>query len=171
MKQRKPNKRRKPKAPEGPFHTDTSLGATNLAWRAGERFSETHSGKTEPIPVPPQPQPIIPTVYPAEPDGAVTVYNQITINIQSTDFRKFETTLDELLEAMRRSNEIAGEVRDQLTAEITAGRTLLKAPKADRNWIDLLLLRPLKYIAEKGGSAVIGKLATAALDWLFKLLG
>jgi hypothetical protein len=71
---------------------------------------------------------------------------------------------------MRRSNEISGEVREHLAAEMTAGRTLLKAPKADRTWIDLLLVKPLKYIAEKGGSAVIGKLATAALEWLFKLL-
>src|SRR5262249_50577691 len=98
------------------------------------------------------------------------VQNQITINIHSTEFRKFEAKLDELLEAIRRSNEISGEVRDQLKAEITAGRTLLKAPKVDRGWIDLLLMKPLKYIADKGGSAVIGKLATAALDWLLKLL-
>ena len=111
-----------------------------------------------------------PTVYPAELSGGVTVQNQITINIRSTDFQKFEAKLDELLEAIRRSNEISGEVRDQLKAEITAGRTLLKAPKVDRNWIDLLLVKPLKYVIEKGGSAVIGKLATAALDWLFKLL-
>jgi hypothetical protein len=38
-------KPRKPKAPEGPFHTDTSLGARTLAWRRPEdRFSVTHSG-------------------------------------------------------------------------------------------------------------------------------
>jgi len=136
------------------------------------RFSATHSGKTEPVPVPPAPQAIIPTMYPAEPGGAVVVQNQITINIHSTEFRELNRTLNELLQEMRRSrsNEIAGEVRDQLTAEITAGRTLLTAPKAHRNWIDLLLVKPLKYIAEKGGSAVIGKLATAALEWLFRLL-
>src|SRR5438132_12611001 len=46
------------------------------------RFSATHSGKTEPVPVPPAPQAIIPTMYPAEPGGAVVVQNQITINIQ-----------------------------------------------------------------------------------------
>jgi hypothetical protein len=75
-----------------------------------------------------------------------------------------------LLQEIRRSNEIAGEVRDQLTAEITAGTTLLKAPKTDRTWIDLLLVRPLKYLAEKVGSAVINRLATVALEWLLKLL-
>jgi hypothetical protein len=171
MKERKPKKQRNPKAPGGPFPTDTSLGATRLNWRpedAGDRFSVTHSGKTEPVPVPPQA--IIPTVYPAEPSGAVIVQNQITINIHSTDFRKFETKLDQLLEAIRRSNEISGEVREQLRAEITAGRTLLTAPKTDRTWIDLLLVRPLKYLSEKVGSAVISKLATDALGWLLKLL-
>ena len=54
--------------------------------------------------------------------------------------------------------------------EITAGTTLLKAPKTDRTWIDLLLVRPLKYLAEKVGSAVINRLATVALEWLLKLL-
>jgi hypothetical protein len=113
-----------------------------------------------------------PTFYPAEPGGPIIVQNQITINIHSNEFREFNKTLNELLQEMRRfrSNEIAGEVRDQLAAEIAAGTTLLKAPKVDRSWINLLLVNPLKYIAEKGGSAVIGKLAATALDWLLKLL-
>jgi hypothetical protein len=42
-------KPKKSKAKGGPFHTDTSLGATGLAWRQEDRFSVTHSGKTEPI--------------------------------------------------------------------------------------------------------------------------
>jgi hypothetical protein len=45
MKQRKSKKQRKPKEQEGPFHTDTSLRASRLAWRPEERFSV----KTEPI--------------------------------------------------------------------------------------------------------------------------
>jgi len=60
MKQRPPTRRKAstelpPRSsnavlePEGPFHTDTSLGATRLAWRPEDRFSVTHSGKTEPI--------------------------------------------------------------------------------------------------------------------------
>jgi hypothetical protein len=184
MKQRKSKKQRKPKAPEGPSHTDTSLGATRLAWRAEDdggqvvrdmaerqrrNIAAIASSTTQTVPVPP-PQPITPTVYPGEPSGTVIVQNQITINVHSTDFRKFEAKLDELLEAIRRSNEISGEVRDQLKAEITAGRTLLKAPKADRTWIDFLLVRPLRYLAEKVGSAVISKLATDALEWLLKHL-
>jgi hypothetical protein len=60
MKRRRPKKQREPKAQGGPFHTDTSLGATRLAWRpedAGDRFAVTHSGKTEPVPVPQLSQP------------------------------------------------------------------------------------------------------------------
>jgi hypothetical protein len=37
--------------------------------------------------------------------------------------------------------------------------------------IDLLLVRPLKWLAERAGSAVIGKLAGDALELLLRLLG
>jgi hypothetical protein len=114
---------------------------------------------------------ITPTVYPADWSGSVIVQSQITINIQSDEYRKFNNLIGQLLEEMRRSNAIAGEARDQLITEITAGTTLITAPKADRNWIDLLLVRPLRYIAEKAGGAVIGKLAGDALEWLLKMLG
>jgi hypothetical protein len=113
---------------------------------------------------------IAPTVYPTELSGLVIVHNHITINIQSVEYQEFSKLIRVLLQDVRRSNEIAGEVRDQLKAEITAGSTLLTAPKVNRDWIDLLLIKPLKYIAEKGGSAAIGKLATAALEWLLKML-
>jgi len=115
-------------------------------------------------------QTINPTLYPAEWSGPVVVHNHITINIDGTEFREFNKKLDQLLQEMRHSNESAGEAQDQLIAEITAGRTLIRAPKVNRNWIDLLLISPLKYIAEKGGSAAIGKLATSALEWLLKML-
>jgi hypothetical protein len=58
-----------------------------------------------------------------------------------------------------------------LTAEITAGRSLLASPKADARLIDLLLMRPLKWLAEKASSAIISKLALDALELLAKLTG
>jgi hypothetical protein len=139
-----------------------------MAERQRRNIAAIASSMTQTVPVPPQP--ITATLYPGEPSGTVIVQNQITINIQSTEFRELNKKLDALLEAIRRSNEISGEVREQLKAEITAGRTLLTAPKTDRTWIDLLLVRPLKYLSEKVGSAVISKLATDALGWLLKLL-
>jgi hypothetical protein len=77
----------------------------------------------------PAPVPIVPTVYPQEPGGAVIVYNHITIN--SIELKEFNSKLDEVIRLLRGSNEISGEGRDQLIAEIKAGRALLESPKLD----------------------------------------
>ena len=75
-----------------------------------------------------------------------------------------------LLDELRRSNEISGEVRDQLLSEMRAGREILNGPKPQRGLIDSLLVKPLKYLIENAGSTIIGKLAGAALDWLLKVM-
>lgn len=120
--------------------------------------------------LPSAPVPIMPTLYPGELGGTVIVQNYITINVRSPVFRQSNTKLDELIDELRRSNQISAEVRDQLRAEITAGKALLAAPKPNRNLIELLLLRPLKYLADKAGSAIITKLAVELLNLLTKLL-
>ena len=119
----------------------------------------------------PKPISIVPTIYPQNPDGSITVQNFITINTHSTDFRAFEDTMGQLLAEMRKSNEIAGEVRDKLVAEIKAGMTILNSPKPDRRVIDVWLIRPLKYILDKAAGTVIGKLAGSALELLIKMIG
>ncbi len=118
--------------------------------------------------------PIVPTLYPGEPTGTVLVQNHITINVDSTEFREFSAKVDEVLTELRRSNEFAGaagQVRDQLLAEITAGMAILQSPKPDPKLIDLFLKRPLLYIADKGAGVVIGAAATAALALLGKATG
>jgi hypothetical protein len=117
------------------------------------------------------PIPIVPTLYPREPGGAVTVQNHVTINVRSDEFRELNGKLDELLTLLRRSNEISGEVRDQLAAEIAAGKALLTAPKIDPSLIELLLKRPLTFIVEKASGAVIAATAIAALGLVGKLTG
>jgi len=112
--------------------------------------------------------PIVPTLYPGDASGTVAVQDHISINVQSTEFQEFSAKMDELISELKKSNMIAGEVRDQLIAELTAGRTLLSAPKPDRKMIDLLLVKPLMYIADKAASAAIGALAALAVG---KLLG
>jgi len=114
---------------------------------------------------------VVPTVYPTEPGGAVLVQNHITINVHSTDMRELNAKLDALVTELRRSNEISGEVRDQLLAEITAGKALLTAPKPNATLIELLLKRPLTFIAKQGAGTIIGTIATAALALLGKLTG
>jgi hypothetical protein len=114
---------------------------------------------------------IVPTGYPRDPNGAITVENYIKIDVRGPDFRKFEETMDEMLTALSKSNEIAGEVRDKLIAEIDAGMTILKSPKPNPQVIAVWLLRPLKWIAEKAGGAAIGALAGAAITMLLRFMG
>jgi hypothetical protein len=117
----------------------------------------------------PKPISIVPTSYPQEPSGPITVQNHITIN--GADFHEFEAKMNEVLAELRKSNEIAGEVRDKVVAEMNAGMTILKSPKPDPRVIDLLLIRPLKYLGDKGGGAAIGALATMALAVLLRMMG
>jgi hypothetical protein len=121
----------------------------------------------------PAPIPIKPTVYPDNPQETVIVQNFYgTINVGSVDFKNFNTTIDALVKQLQfgRSNAISGEVCAQLLSEITAGREILKGPKPIRELVDLLLLRPLKYLAEKAAGAIIGTLAGQALELLLKMI-
>jgi hypothetical protein len=122
---------------------------------------------------------IAPTIYPREPGGTISVQNHthITINIQGNHFRDFNGTMADLHEALRDANAIGAnaigpEVRQQLIAETSAGTELLKAPKADRGLIDLLLLRPLTWLSTVAGAGErIAELALVALNLLNKMIG
>jgi hypothetical protein len=118
----------------------------------------------------PQPVTIVPTPYPTGPTAPLVVHGALVIDVRSAEFREFSAKLDDLVREMRHSNEIAGETRDQLIAELQAGRDLLIAPKADRKWVDALLVHPLKWLAEKAGSAIVGGLALEALKLLLHML-
>ncbi|MGC2117089.1 MAG: hypothetical protein WA656_21400 [Pseudolabrys sp.] len=118
----------------------------------------------------PAPIPITPTVYPDSPQGTVIVENYITINAQSV--QNFNIQMDALVKQLQfgGSNEISGDVCAQILSEITAGRALLEGPNPSRDLIDLLLVRPLKYLAEKAAGAIIGTLAGQALVALLKMM-
>jgi hypothetical protein len=114
---------------------------------------------------------IVPTIYPNELGGTLTVEHHITINIYSTEFRELTAKVDEVLGELRRRNEIDSEVRDKLVGEITAGMAILRAPKPDPKMVDVLLIRPLKYLADKAAGPVMGAAALAALAALGRLTG
>ena len=120
----------------------------------------------------PAPVPVTPTVYPDSPGGTIIVHGNVTINFESADFKTFNVTMDALVKQMQvgRSNEISGEVCAQLLSEMTAGRELLRGPKPSRDLIELLLVRPLKWLAEKAALAIVGTLAGEALDLLLKMI-
>jgi len=165
-----------PPLPEPPPRIDTSSfdnAANEIVRRPRVNFDALYSGGTTgPLAPPPQSAvTIVPTIYPDQPSGVVIVQNYITINVHSGEGQQFLSKFDELIEELKRSNQIAGEARDQAIREMTAGTELLSAPKVDRNLIDLLLVKPLRWLIEKAGAAVVGKLASDVLDTLLRLMG
>ena len=140
-----------------------------LEGRTDARLQGVSSMRADAIVIP-APVPITPTVYPDSPQGTIIVQNHITINIQSAEFSRFDKNLEALIGELLGSNEISGEVRDQLVCELWAGREIIGAPKPQRDLIDLLLVRPLKWLIENSGSAMVSKLAGDALVWLIKML-
>jgi hypothetical protein len=114
--------------------------------------------------------PIVPTLYPGEPGGSITVDNHITINIQSQDFAQLNQKIGELLNHLGRSNELSPEVRAKAAGEIAAGMAILSSPKPDPKLLNLLLIKPLKWLADKAGSAIIAGLSLEALHLLLKLM-
>jgi hypothetical protein len=113
--------------------------------------------------------PNVESIYPKEPSGALVAPNRITIDQGQVEFGEFNTKVDDLLTLLRESNEFSGEVRDQLIAEILAGKALLGAPKADPILLEQFLANPLKYIAKKSSQTPIGTLTVAMLMLLGKL--
>ncbi len=112
---------------------------------------------------------IIPTPYPPDPGIPLVVHGFLQIDTRSAAFVEFGEKIDQLTEALTRSNEIAGNIRDQLLAEIKAGMSILAAPKPDPNLIKVLLEYPLLWIASAAGTGIIGGLAYEAVHLLYHL--
>lgn len=140
--------------------------------QAEDRPQEAEDRQEELQPVTPpavEKTPIVESIYPEEPSGALVAPNHITIDQGSAEFSEFNTKVDDLLTLLRESNEFSAEVRDQLIAEILAGRTLLGAREVDPILLERLLAGPLKYIAKKSSETPIGALTVAMLTLLGKL--
>lgn len=181
----------RPKPPLEPPHFPTSEGideAANKISRVALALRENIAARLSDIPpsnsdaTPPQRvqdnqeqlravthTPIVETIYPADPSGAVVVRNHAKINLHSAEYREFNTKVDDLLTLLRDSNDFSGEVRDQLIAEISAGKTLLSAPKVDPFLIEQFLTNPFRYIADKSVETATGALTVALLMLLGKL--
>ena len=170
-KRRPPTKQVAAKAKGGAFQ-----GLPPSASQELSAAVQATQGVTEPLPavegriVIPAPVPVTPTVYPDRPQGTIIVQNHVTINFQSEEFRRFCHNFKSLIDDLRRSHEIAGELRDKLLCELSTGAEILTGPKPQRELIDLLLVRSLKWLSEKSGSAMVSKLASDALEWLIKML-
>ena len=79
--------------------------------------------------------------------------------------------LDELVAAVEATNDFPGEpeFKEQLIAELSAGRRLLEAAKVRVRAAREALAPPLKWILEKAGGAIIGKIAGEVWQYLTHL--
>jgi hypothetical protein len=156
-----------------PAAVQSTIGeaSTPLPLRAEQTMAGTSDAAINPF-VLTAAVPVRPTVYPDSPDETVIVQNYITINAESVEYNNFDITMDALVQQLQvgRSNEISGDVCAQLLSEITAGRDLLKGAKPNRDLIEHLLIRPLKWLAEKAAGAILGTIAGEALDLLLKMI-
>ena len=75
----------------------------------------------------------------------------MAINFQTEEFGRFNKNIEALLAELRQSNEISGELRDQLVSELRAGREIISGPKPQRDLLDLLLVKPSKMAGGEVG--------------------
>jgi hypothetical protein len=85
----------------------------------------------------------------------------VTLGHNSLEQKQVLEKIDELLEAVQATNDFpsAPEFKEQIVAELSAGRKLLEAARARVAAVRDALGPPLKWILEKAGGAVIGKIA------------
>jgi hypothetical protein len=115
---------------------------------------------------PEEPVPVVPTPYPTDPTGPLVVPDYLQVDTTSKEFREFDKRLDKIVALLAKSNAIAGDTRQQLIAEIKAGREILASPRPNRALVALLLERPLKFIAEAVAAGIIADQTIQALHYL-----
>jgi hypothetical protein len=148
---------------------DAALGgAGGVSANADVFRAEGHVNARRPSAAP-EPLTVAPTPYPADPSAPLVVLEYLRVDRRSVEYAELNAKLDAILTQLRGHNEIAGEVRNQLIAEIQAGRLILASPRPDPNLIKTLLVGPLKYLALAAASGVIGECANEALHFLSHL--
>jgi hypothetical protein len=83
------------------------------------------------------------------------------------------TPLEQISKELTTSNSIREELggdAERITAEISAGETLIRADKIRLSALVAVLLKPLRYLSEKFAGAAIGTLAAELIKALLKLL-
>jgi hypothetical protein len=83
---------------------------------------------------------------------------------EAPGFHGADSKLGELTEDLMRFEGIG-----QMVAELRAGQQYIKAPKARRDFIDELLIKPLTKLDSAAPSEKIRALAGAYLNWLLQL--
>jgi hypothetical protein len=108
---------------------------------------------------------VTPTIYAGD-----NANIEINVNTGTAEFAAAMEKIYELLDLLGGSNQIAQETKRELTGEVAAGVTLVQSGRANRTYLDLLLFRPLRWMAEKFGGSAIGIAATEAMKAIIKAL-
>jgi hypothetical protein len=95
----------------------------------------------------------------------------VSLDHNSPEQKQALEKLDELVAAVKETNDFPGnpEEREQVIAELSAGRRLLEATKVRVSAVQAALQPALKWMLEKAGGAVIGKLAGDLWQYLAHL--
>jgi hypothetical protein len=93
----------------------------------------------------------------------------ITIDVQGGALKDADKRLDELVYHLRASGSMKLANKDQLAAKLSAAQRYLQVPRAKRNFLDELLVRPLKRIVKDKPSALATARASELLTWFRQL--
>jgi hypothetical protein len=95
----------------------------------------------------------------------------VTLGHNSPEKVELLEKIDELVTAVRETNEFPGppEEREQIIAELSAGRRLLEATRIRIQALKTVLQPQLNWLAEKAVGAIVGGLATKLLEYLVSL--
>jgi cell division protein ZapA (FtsZ GTPase activity inhibitor) len=95
----------------------------------------------------------------------------VEIDRNSPRLKKAIKDVELVIEELRKSNSLDQNIRDQALHELTAGLEILQSPRPTKLLLDRLLMRPLRYLANHAGPAVIGAVSATAVAALAKVLG
>lgn len=95
----------------------------------------------------------------------------VTLGHNSPEQTNALEKIDSLVEAVRETNDFPGsdDDKEQAIAELSAGRKLLEAAKVRVLALKVILEPRLRWLVEKGATAVVGKLAGDLLEYLINL--
>jgi hypothetical protein len=75
-----------------------------------------------------------------------------------------------LVEKNNQASELLGDSKDRVVAELRAGNELVKSPTVRVRAIFEILIKPLRYIAEKMGDGALGEAAKQLIKLLFEAI-
>jgi hypothetical protein len=108
-----------------------------------------------------------------EPLGTESQSLDPILNLDEATQAELIAPLEQIANELQTSNSIRSELGDEaerLSGEIDAGLTLIKRQRVRLSALVAVLLKPLRYLAEKFSGAAIGELASELVKHLLKLI-